>query len=124
MQLRLNCRTSQGIWKLLLLTWPGRAFLNSHWFGQIDTNCTSKKLRFILKRLKSSCLNSLRLKEGQPAFHLLLRHTRDLSSLNPWAPTSKLCTHPKATCGLQGILEPSHTPLSFIAARKDLYYQK
>lgn len=44
---------------LLPLTWSGRAFLNPHWFCQIDTNCPSKELRFILKRLKIQLLKPL-----------------------------------------------------------------
>lgn len=35
------------------LTWSGRALLNPHWFCQIDTNCPSEELRFILKRLNT-----------------------------------------------------------------------
>ena len=41
---------------LLPLAWSGRAFLNPHGFCQIDTNCPSKELRFILKRLKIQLL--------------------------------------------------------------------
>lgn len=41
------------------LTRSGRAFLNPHRFGQIDTNCPSKELRFILKRFQIQLLKLL-----------------------------------------------------------------
>jgi hypothetical protein len=45
-------RAQQGICELTPLTWSRRALLNSHWFSQIDTNCPSKELRFILKKIR------------------------------------------------------------------------
>ena len=44
---------------LLPLTWSRRAFLNPHGFCQIDTNCPSKELRFILKSVKIHLLKLL-----------------------------------------------------------------
>lgn len=51
-QVRLGLGARQGICGMLPLTWSRRAFLNSHWLGQIDPNCPSKELRLILKGLK------------------------------------------------------------------------
>lgn len=39
--------------------WSRRAFLNPHGFCQIDTNCPSKELRFILKSVKIHLLKLL-----------------------------------------------------------------